>query len=295
MTLPTRPDRQPDHSKEPAVYRVGGYREYPAPPDLHHLVDGVWIHETPPVPVPPAAAHRVVAEHAVNLCYVTTRGPDGTLEAAALALFGPVRSVRFYRPAAGQCLAAVRIKLEWCRELLGLSPGDHLDAMDDFTGIDRAAGVELLCRLNDARSHRQALSILIDFVRGRAGGMQVPGGTDMVHRGLDTIRGLRGVTRLGPLSGQLGITDRHFRRLVTQTVGVEPGAFVRVQRFHGLLRESDRHARPNWAGLAAAHGYADQAHMIRDVREMCGVTPVALHRERRAEGEGVNDAVPGDR
>ncbi|MFK7984936.1 MAG: hypothetical protein AB8I08_02820 [Sandaracinaceae bacterium] len=37
-----------------------------------------------------------------------------------------------------------------------------------------------------------------------------------------------------------------------------------------------------WAGLAIEHGYADQAHMIREFRRFASVTPTAY----RARGPG---------
>ena len=35
-----------------------------------------------------------------------------------------------------------------------------------------------------------------------------------------------------------------------------------------------------WAAIAAAAGYADQAHLARDVRSLTGLSPTALRRER---------------
>ncbi len=52
-----------------------------------------------------------------------------------------------------------------------------------------------------------------------------------------------------------------------------------------------------WAGLAAEHGFADQAHLVREVRALAGVTPSALVRERtsglfntRREASAIHDA-----
>ena len=37
----------------------------------------------------------------------------------------------------------------------------------------------------------------------------------------------------------------------------------------------------NLAGLAAAAGYADQAHLTRECRDLAGMTPTALQRRSR--------------
>jgi AraC-like DNA-binding protein len=65
--------------------------------------------------------------------------------------------------------------------------------------------------------------------------------------------------------------------------GMSPRHFARIQRFHALLRASDLAPRPSWAALAADYGYADQSHLIRDVRHLAGVSPARLHAERIAE------------
>jgi hypothetical protein len=39
---------------------------------------------------------------------------------------------------------------------------------------------------------------------------------------------------------------------------------------------------PDWCGLAAEYGYADQAHLIRDFRDLTGLTTTE-YRPRSAE------------
>jgi uncharacterized glyoxalase superfamily protein PhnB len=41
-----------------------------------------------------------------------------------------------------------------------------------------------------------------------------------------------------------------------------------------------RPAEPDWARMAAAHGFADHAHMVREVRSLTGLSPTALRAER---------------
>lgn len=85
------------------------------------------------------------------------------------------------------------------------------------------------------------------------------------------------------VADELGVTERHLRRLFLDHTGVAPKAVQRVGRFQRFLRHADTAAdaaRGSLADFAAAAGYADQAHLAREVRELAGLPPSALLRER---------------
>jgi AraC-like DNA-binding protein len=50
-----------------------------------------------------------------------------------------------------------------------------------------------------------------------------------------------------------------------------------------VVTDADRADRPAWAQLAAEAGFADQAHFVRECRELGGLSPGDLFRERRAQ------------
>ncbi|SDM98276.1 AraC family transcriptional regulator [Allokutzneria albata] len=70
----------------------------------------------------------------------------------------------------------------------------------------------------------------------------------------------------------LGITDRQLRRRVIAAVGYGPKALHRVLRLQRALRMP---AHGGLAELAVAAGFADQAHLSREVRSLTGRTPSA--------------------
>ncbi|TIS77106.1 MAG: helix-turn-helix transcriptional regulator, partial [Mesorhizobium sp.] len=49
----------------------------------------------------------------------------------------------------------------------------------------------------------------------------------------------------------------------------------RIVRFNRALSLSKRQD-DNWAGIAADCGYADQAHLVREFRQLAGETPSGL-------------------
>jgi AraC-like DNA-binding protein len=88
-----------------------------------------------------------------------------------------------------------------------------------------------------------------------------------------------GHASVAALAAQCGLGRRQFERRFREQIGLPPrlfGRIVRFQRaFHALGRESG-------ASIAARCGYADQAHLVREVRRFAGLTPTLL-----AEADGL--------
>jgi AraC-like DNA-binding protein len=82
------------------------------------------------------------------------------------------------------------------------------------------------------------------------------------------------------VAAQLGVTGRQLRRIVLAEVGLAPKLYQQVVRLQHFVRATDT-GMP-LAAAAAKAGYADQAHMTRDVRRFSGLTPARLTQQRRS-------------
>lgn len=80
----------------------------------------------------------------------------------------------------------------------------------------------------------------------------------------------------------LGVSERHLRRVFRTAVGVSPKAFAKLTRFHRALATARGEGATNWAAIAAAAGYYDQAHLIAEFHAIAGATPRALLAELQA-------------
>ena len=88
------------------------------------------------------------------------------------------------------------------------------------------------------------------------------------------------------MAGRLGMGTRQLHRRCLPAFGYGPRRLSRVMRF-GRALEEIRSGAP-LAQMAAACGYADQAHLSREVRALAGTTPMGLLGEPYAEGSGAN-------
>ncbi len=65
---------------------------------------------------------------------------------------------------------------------------------------------------------------------------------------------------------------RAFERRFSANVGLTPVRFRRLARLRTVLRLFSEGAR-DWAALAAATGFSDQSHLVRDFQAFVGLSP----------------------
>ncbi len=170
-----------------------------------------------------------------------------------------------------------RLKLEWCRPLLGVAPSEDVRGEPCYADIRPDLATPLDERLMRTTEPTHALRLMVAFLRERRAARPEAWTTARalvaLRVSMESLRRGAGAPRVAALAEWLGVSDRHLRRLMVGETGISPRHFARIQQFHALLRSSDLVPRPSWAALAADHGYADQSHLIREVQDLAGVTP----------------------
>jgi len=78
---------------------------------------------------------------------------------------------------------------------------------------------------------------------------------------------------------RVGLSQRRFIQVFAAEVGLTPKLYGRVRRFQRARKLVGKVAAPDWAGIAAACGYFDQSHLIRDFRAFSGLSPTAYLRQ----------------
>lgn len=180
----------------------------------------------------------------------------------------------------GQRAVTARLHLGASEAVLGVRASalaGRIVALEDLWGD--AATRRLLDRLAGARGSSDAAALLERALterlaiagRPRAGARLALDAAERLPR-----------AKVHAVAVALGVSERHLRRLFRDHVGMSPKAFARLLRFHRALGAARAASQANWAGIAAAAGYYDQAHLIAEFRAISGVTPQALLGELRA-------------
>lgn len=91
-------------------------------------------------------------------------------------------------------------------------------------------------------------------------------------------------TRVDDLAAAVHVSPRTLQRAYARLVGVTPLWAIRRRRLQRVAERLDRGDAPDLAALAADLGFADQAHLSREFRNVIGRSPSAYRK-----GEGAAD------
>jgi AraC-like DNA-binding protein len=224
------------------------YRELPPPPDLAHVVRCLWLREGSgdAVTVLPDGCLDVVVRDGRAL----VAGPDTAPVPVAVAKGELIAGVRLHPGAGGAALGVPADELR-----------DRRAALEDLWG---AAGRETGERA--ASDPRALLAALRPRLAAAAPDPRV----------IAAARRLGGApaTPVPALAAAVGLGERQLRRRFGAAVGYGPKTLARIARFRRALALVRSGQPPAAAAFAA--GYADQAHMTREMRALAGSTPAAL-------------------
>jgi len=91
------------------------------------------------------------------------------------------------------------------------------------------------------------------------------------------------------LARDAGLSEKRFIDVFRFEVGLNPRLFTRICRFQRVLACVHRPAPADWAQVAAAEGYFDQSHLIRDFLAFSGFGPADyLRRVEDLLGRGLS-------
>jgi AraC-like DNA-binding protein len=193
--------------------------------------------------------------------------------------FGSRQTVHRKLLRSGQRTVTARLRLGASHAVLGVpasAMAGRIVALEELWGSAATRG--LCSRLADARDMVHAAAILESALAERLATVGRPHtGAQLALAAADRLSS----ANVNVVALDLGVSERHLRRVFGEIVGVSPKTFAKLTRFHRALRAAHDDADASWAGIAAAVGYYDQAHLIAEFRAIAGVTPRALVGELR--------------
>lgn len=196
----------------------------------------------------------------------------GTFGAGLFA--GPVIIDSFGRSSCVQ----VNFSPQGGRRFFGVPMRELAERMVPLDALVGAQGMRLRERLGEEHDWERRLDIVEAFVAARLDRARAP--CPAIGHAYGRLAQSRGNARIGRVAAELGWSRKHLAEKFRDEIGLSPKAIGRIMRFDAALHLA-RGRTGCWAEIAAAAGYADQAHMVREFRELAGSTP-AQWRSRLA-------------
>ena len=139
----------------------------------------------------------------------------------------------------------------------------------------------LIEELHDASGWPSRFALLDDFIARRIGRTREP--REMVRAVWHGLERSRGAASIARLAEDAGVSRRHLAKVFRAEIGTTPKTMARILRFEHARQMAVTVPRQGWADIAYAAGYADQAHLTREFRELSGLSPSELLGRDRAE------------
>jgi AraC-like DNA-binding protein len=248
---------------------------YPAGPVLDGLVDRFWAVRWD---LPPGTVHQqqVLTHPGANVSIGHANGTAGQPEPGPVEarLYGVARGLST-RVLAGQGWTVAA--LTWPGGLGAFITGSAAELTDRVVPLGQALGTDeaALLRQVSAEPDEAARVALLAAALEQAVDPERREPALSVAEVARLAESDRTVRRLSDLCERSGLGQRTLQRMFLQYAGVSPTWVIRRYRLLEAA-ETVREGRPvSWADIAAALGYADQAHLTRDFRAAIGQTPAA--------------------
>jgi AraC-like DNA-binding protein len=242
------------------------YRQHAPSAVFRPLVDAYWINQPSASDATPF--DRILPDGCIDLVF---RGDaDGGRLFASALIEEPV-ILHGGEPA---WFAGVRFRPAMMRAVLDVDPADCRDR-DTPASLIHAEFAALERRLQGCASPQEALATLKHAVDQRMANGDRRAAPPRVQEAIAALaRGgdIRTVARA------VGLSERSLHRDLVRWSGLAPKSLARILRMQRCLAAL-RTGRMPLALLALRLGYADQAHMTRELKALAGVTPREVVRE----------------
>lgn len=220
----------------------------------------------------PAALHPVLLVIVRGGIVVLRDGAEVPLP--RLALCGGTRGPRDARAEAGTRIVTLSLLPGGVGALFGVPAGALMDEAVDLAEVTDGTVRGLLAGFVDGLAAGAAMEdslsrlwVLLEALRSDTAGQ-----SDLwVPLSLLSLPG-------AALAAQFGLGQRQFERRFRESYGQPLRSYRQQLRCSRLLQAMGAATRPadGWAEIAVAAGYADQAHLCRDVRRFTGHSPAGL-------------------
>lgn len=103
---------------------------------------------------------------------------------------------------------------------------------------------------------------------------------DIIKHAVSKITGRKGLITVSEILSDINLTQRHYERLFSNSVGISCKRFIEITKFNHALSLMDLPL--SLSDIAYDAGYYDQSHFIRSFKKYAGASPKAVRAGKLA-------------
>ncbi|MFZ5892379.1 MAG: helix-turn-helix domain-containing protein [Myxococcota bacterium] len=216
-----------------------------------------------------AGTHRVLPDGCIDFLF--------DLEDGSACVVGPMPTAELVLLPERTRLFGVRFRPGAASAFLDIEASELLATEAPLAELTRAKRWALAERIASAANDAQRAEVVARFiadagVRRRPLDARVQ--TAVAALACDAPASVRAAAE------SVGVSERQLERLFRERVGVSPKQYARIARLQRAVSIDRAASIRSQAELAAQAGYADESHLLRDFRDLAGISPSALRLER---------------
>ena len=170
--------------------------------------------------------------------------------------------------------------------LLGCRASDLIGQGDHGVDVLGRVATELHDRVSSRKDGESRLDVIEQWMRSRVDDNRGRSVRPELIWAWRVLQDNGGRFRVDDLAREVSLSPRQLRTLMVAETGLSPKQLARQFRFDGVIAQL-ADGSSSLAEIAASTGYADQAHLAREFRQMAGCTPTQwLVEERRNIQDG---------
>jgi AraC-like DNA-binding protein len=226
---------------------------------------------------------RVVPDGCIDVLFSLPLCSGAGTESERAEVFGLKTSALLIRPGPAVENVAIRFRPGAATRFLGASASATTDTHVELTAFWGDDARILSDRVARAPASRERAAAIEEMLLARLGAAERPTELDSATAiAVRLFQRSAGQLSVRDAAAKLGIGQRRLERAFLDRVGTSPKRFARILRFRTAYRALAAGSPQIRVALDA--GYSDQAHLLRDFRELAGASPSQVF------GRGLSDS-----
>jgi AraC-like DNA-binding protein len=267
------------------------YVSYRPGPPLNEFIENFWLIEGGQAPRLERILPCGTSELVVNLKHNEIHIHDAAQPERYRRFSGAVFSGTYSRPFVcnglqHEAIMGVHFKPGGSLPFLNVEAGELANEHSSLVDLWGRSGSELHERLCEAVTTQQRFRIMENVLTAR---FQYPTARQVQMKMALKMFATGNGASVRNVARELGLSQRRFIQMFRGCVGLAPKLFCRILRFQRARVLAEEPEVTDWATVAAACGYFDQSHLIRDFKEFSGSTPRVYSLRQHHKDERLKD------